>query len=123
MLQRLQLGRKDCLDSGIPYLVMIRQFKVGFMLHLEQRQYNHDFGALVAKARLVPASEALREANFGGDIRVYYNDLTEFKTLAKQFGIFEDTKVRFSVTSTTKSFCPHPALNRNIPCSSFVWDE
>jgi hypothetical protein len=63
-----------------------------------QRQYNQDFGALVAKAKLVPASQALREADFGeGDIRVYYDFLTKFKTLARQFGIFEDTKVRFSV--------------------------
>ena len=66
-------------------------------MHLLQRQYNQDFSELVAKAKLVLASEALREADFGeGDIRVYYDFLTEFKTLAKLFGIFDDTKVRSS---------------------------
>lgn len=63
------------------------------LTYMEERQYNQDFGALVAKAKLVPASQALREADFGeGDIRVYYDFLTKFKTLARQFGIFEDTK-------------------------------
>lgn len=69
-----------------------------FQLHLVQRQYNEEFGALVSKAHVVPASLALRNADSNGeDIRVYYNSLTEFQILAEQFGIFQDLKVIFFI--------------------------
>jgi len=63
------------------------------LTYMEERQYNQDFGALVAKAKLVQASEAMKEANRGeGDIRVEYNSQWDFTNLAQQFGIFQEWK-------------------------------
>nr|PNR43433.1 hypothetical protein PHYPA_015814 [Physcomitrium patens] len=61
--------------------------------YLKKGQFNPIFNSLVSKAAIIPASQALTEANYGeGDIRVQYYSLVEFKYLAHEFGIFEDTK-------------------------------
>lgn len=70
------------------------------MLQLVQSRYNEDFGALISKASDVQASSVLREEELlGENIRVYYNSLAEFQTLAEHFGIFRDLKVRLSLAN------------------------
>lgn len=65
-----------------------------------QSRYNEDFGALISKATIVQASSVLRDEDLPGeDIRVYYNSLEEFQTLAEHFGIFRDLKVTLSLAN------------------------
>ncbi|EYU38038.1 hypothetical protein ABFS82_02G000600 [Erythranthe guttata] len=61
--------------------------------YLEQDKYVKHIAGLLRKATPVDGSNAiLKTNNIGGDIRILYRDQSDFESVARQFGIFEEWK-------------------------------
>ena len=67
-----------------------------------QDNYLKYFASLVKKAAPVHGIfDVVKVNDVDGDVRIQYEDQSEFESIARQFGIFEEWKV-----------CQHPRLSK-----------
>lgn len=60
-----------------------------------QDEYVKHFADMLKKATPVHGTDAILKAyNIDGDVRIQYQDKSDFERIASQFGIFEEWKVK-----------------------------
>lgn len=83
------------------YLTEVSPFNISFaslnilsrVCYLQDNFLNY-FAKLVSDAKAVSGHDAVLQAyNIDGDMRIPYNDQSDYERIARQFGIFEEWKV------------------------------
>ncbi|KAJ1379376.1 Glycosyl transferase, family 13 [Sesbania bispinosa] len=72
--------------------------------YLLEDKYATHFANIVKKAKPVFGADLVLKAyNIDGDVRIRYEDQSDFENIARQFGIFQEWKVKIGDIPYTKS--------------------